>query len=150
MKLKNNDIIDLSEPTRILAKCGRTAIEAASDYLRRLWEHVENQIINEHSRAVYDYAEKSIVLSVPAIWSDSAKHNTYLVAAGAGLAKENYRLQIVSEPEAAAIAVLKDRAERIKVGAANREYGMGLLTSRTGGRLLHGCRCRRWNSGNTV
>jgi molecular chaperone DnaK (HSP70) len=133
LKLRKNDIIDLSEPTRILAECGRTPVEAASDYLRCLWEHVKKQIINEHSRAVYDYAEKSIVLSVPAIWSDAAKHNTYLVAAGAGLAAEEYRLQIVSEPEAAAIAVLKDRSGRLKVRAARCEHIMPLLTSLAGG-----------------
>lgn len=138
MKLKGNDIIDLSEPTKILADCGRTPVEAASDYLRSLWEHVKNQIINEHSRAVYDFAEKSIVLTVPAIWSDAAKHNTYLVAAGAGLAAEEYSLQIVSEPEAAAIAVLKDRAGCLKVRAANYEHVMGLLTFLIGGRLLRG------------
>jgi hypothetical protein len=133
LKLKKNDIIDLSEPTRILAECGRTPLEAASDYLRCLWEHVKNQIINEHSRAVYEYAEKSIVLSVPAIWSDGAKHNTYLVAAGAGLAAEEYRLQIVSEPEAAAIAVLKDRAGRLKVRAAHYGHVERLLTFLAGG-----------------
>jgi hypothetical protein len=115
LKMKKNDIIDLSEPLRILAECGRTPVEAASDYLRSLWEHIKTQIISEHSRAVYEYAEKSIVLSVPAIWSNAAKHNTYLMAAGAGLASEEYRLQIVSEPEAAAIAVLKDRAGHLKV-----------------------------------
>jgi hypothetical protein len=128
LKLRSNDLIDLSEPTRILAECGRTAVQAASDYLRALWEHVKNQIINEQSRPVFDYAEKSIVLSVPAIWSDGAKHNTYLVAAGAGLAAEEYRLQIVSEPEAAAVAVLKDRAARLNASFTNRSHVLELLT----------------------
>jgi len=118
LTLKKNDIIDLTEPREILERCGRSAIEAASDYLRSLWEHVKSQIINEHSKAVFDYAEKSVVLSVPAIWSDAAKNNTYLVAAEAGLASKEYRLRLVSEPEAAAIAVLKDRAGRLKVKAS--------------------------------
>lgn len=128
LTLKKNDIIDLTEPRKILERYGLSAIEAASDYLRSLWEHIKSQIIHEHSRAVFDYAEKSVVLSVPAIWSDAAKNNTYLVAAGAGLASKEYRLRLVSEPEAAAIAVLKDRAGRLKVKASISSIMIFLLT----------------------
>lgn len=44
-----------------------------------------------------------------------AKHNTYLVAVEAGLATEDMTFQTISEPEAAAIAVLKDRSTSLKV-----------------------------------
>jgi len=53
-------------------------------------------------------------LTVPAVWSDAAKHNTYLVAARAGLAAQ-YNLQILSEPEAAAISVLKERVVFLQI-----------------------------------
>ena len=110
-----SDAVDQKATKALLSSQSKTAIDVAADYVRLLWEHVKDQIINEHSKATYDFAEKSIVFTVPAVWSEMAKHNTYLVAVGAGLALENLRLQTISEPEAAAIAVLRDRGTLLKV-----------------------------------
>lgn len=111
----DTDIIDHYLSRRTLERFGRDAIEAASDYVRLLWEHIKDQIISEHSQATYRFAEKSVVFSVPAVWSEKAKHNTYLVAAGAGLASNELNLQTISEPEAAAMAVLNERKRFLKV-----------------------------------
>lgn len=110
------DAIDPRVTEAMLAQLRKKAVTVASDYVRLLWEHVKEQIINEHSRATYDFAEKSVVFTVPAVWSETAKHNTYLVAVGAGLASEDLKLQTISEPEAAAVAVLKDRGALLQVG----------------------------------
>lgn len=120
-------IIDPDISKRTLERLRHGAIEAASDYVRLLWEHVQAQIINEHSQATYNFAEKSVVFSVPAVWSETARHNTYLVAAGAGLASPDLNLQTISEPEAAAMAVLKERAPFLKVG--RQKDGGTTLTS---------------------
>ena len=61
------------------------------------------------SQATFNHAEKVILFTVPAVWSERAKHSTYMIAVGAGLASPEYSLQMISEPEAAAVAVLKDR-----------------------------------------
>jgi molecular chaperone DnaK (HSP70) len=110
-----DSIFDPSITIAKLRDLRRTAVEIASEYLRLLFEHAKSQIIQEHSQATYNFAQKSIVLTVPAVWSNAAKHNTYLVAAGAGLADEEYQLKIVSEPEAAAIAVLQERGSLLEV-----------------------------------
>lgn len=110
-----SDAVDPKSTELLLNRQRKEAIYVAADYVRLLWEHVKNQIINEHSKATYDFAEKSIVFTVPAVWSEMAKHNTYLVAVGAGLASKDLKLQTISEPEAAAIAVLKDRGALLKV-----------------------------------
>ena len=110
-----SDAVDPKSTKALLSRQSKTAIDVAADYVRLLWEHAKDQIINEHSKAVYEFAEKSIVFTVPAVWSEMAKHNTYLVAVGAGLASEDLRLQTISEPEAAAIAVLRDRTTLLKV-----------------------------------
>ena len=112
------DAIDPRITEAMLENLRKKAIVVASDYVRLLWEHVKDQIINEHSRATYDFAEKSVVFTVPAVWSETAKHNTYLVAVGAGLASNDLKLQTISEPEAAAVAVLKDRGALLKVGSS--------------------------------
>ena len=111
------DAVDPKATELLLENLRKKAVTVASDYVRLLWEHAKAQIINEHSRATYDFAEKSIVFTVPAVWSETAKHNTYLVAVGAGLASEDLKLQTISEPEAAAIAVLKDRGAMLEVSS---------------------------------
>lgn len=87
----------------------RSPVEVAAQYVKCLWEHAKRQIIRHISQTTFNYAEKVILFTVPAVWSERAKHNTYMIAVGAGLADPEYSLQMISEPEAAAIAVLKDQ-----------------------------------------
>jgi hypothetical protein len=110
-----SNAMDPKSTKALLMRQRKIAIDVAADYVRLLWEHVKDQIINEHSKATYDFADKSIVFTVPAVWSEMAKHNTYLVAVNAGLTSESLRLQTISEPEAAATAVLKDRGALLQV-----------------------------------
>jgi len=119
LDLRPSEVIDISKAAELLRSYNKTPVQAASDYLKALWSHIVEQIHEDHSKAVYDYAKKSIILTVPALWSPTAKHNTFQVAAGAGLTDDKYDLQIVSEPEAAAAAILKDRIKEVKVWSPN-------------------------------
>lgn len=107
--------LSINETQEQLKRGGRTEIEVASDYLARLWEHTKAQIIAAITQPVFNFAEKTIVLTIPAVWSPKAQHNSYLVAVNAGLTDPGYSLRIVTEPEAAAIAVLKDKAKTFEV-----------------------------------
>jgi hypothetical protein len=115
LSLKASEVMDLEEIKRLLTSQGRTAVQVASDFLKCLWEHVVAQICEDYGQGTFDFASKSIVLTVPAIWTPAARHNTFQVAAGAGLVCDDYDLQIISEPEAAAAAILKDRENVVKV-----------------------------------
>jgi molecular chaperone DnaK (HSP70) len=115
LPLKPSEVMDLEEIKRLLASQGKTAIQVASDYLKCLWEHVVAQICEDYGQGTFDFASKRIVLTVPAVWTPAARHNTFQVAAGAGLVCDDYDLQIISEPEAAATAILKDRENVVKV-----------------------------------
>ena len=105
----SKELVDPSPTNKLLADLGITALQAATDFLKLFWAHVEQQIISEHSKATYDSALKSVVLTVPAVWSDAAKQNTFQLAEGAGIARKDLNLSTVAEPEAAAIAVLRNR-----------------------------------------
>lgn len=94
----------------LLQKLAIEPVEAATEYIKLLWEHAKQQIVRHVTEATFDFAEKVVLFTVPAVWSDRAKHNTYMIAVGAGLADDDITLEMVSEPEAAAIAVLKDRS----------------------------------------
>lgn len=56
------------------------------------------------------------VLTVPAVWSDSAKDATLKAAEKAGMGKR-HELQLISEPEAAAVYTLKAiQPNHLKIG----------------------------------
>ena len=106
-----NDVVDPEASGDLLRRMDIEPLQAATEYIRLLWEHAKAQIIRHITQATFDFAEKVILFTVPAVWSDRAKHNSYLIAVGAGLADDDFVLEMVSEPEAAAVAVLKDRSK---------------------------------------
>jgi hypothetical protein len=122
------ELVDPTPTNRLLEKLGISPLEAATTFLRLFWAHIEEQICQEHSRATYMAAEKHIVLTVPAVWSDAAKRNTYEMAEGAGLSRQDLMLSTVAEPEAAAIAVLRNRTR-----ASTLEEGDCFLVVDAGG-----------------
>jgi len=105
-----NDVVDPEATGDLLRKLEIEPVEVATEYIKLLWAHAKQQIIRHVTQATFDFAEKVVLFTVPAVWSDRAKHNTYMIAVGAGLADDDITLEMVSEPEAAAIAVLKDRS----------------------------------------
>jgi len=58
-------------------------------------------------RGVMQMTKVNFILTVPAIWSDSAKKKTEDAAIRAGMGNEN-GLELLSEPESAAIYTLKN------------------------------------------
>lgn len=115
-KLKEiSTTLEISESRKQLKEDGHTEVGAASDYLTKLWEHTKARISDAVGKSIFDYAEKTIVLTIPAVWSPKARHNSLLVAKNAGLTGLRCSLKIITEPEAAAIAVLKNKTKRLKV-----------------------------------
>lgn len=99
------------EPVRksnaLLTKLQKDADEVVTDYLRFLWDYTKNDIRKYHDDFEEIYS-LNVVLTVPAMWSPAAKEKTRQAARAAGM-PEN--IQLVTEPEAAALATLKDKAE---------------------------------------
>jgi molecular chaperone DnaK (HSP70) len=98
---------EVTKARKILQKLEKTELDVVSDYLRCLWEHVQKQIIKEIGSVAFERAAKTIILTIPAIWSDKAAHNTNTAAVNAGLANKNHALLVVTEPQAAAVEVLR-------------------------------------------
>ena len=99
----------------LLRKVHKTAQDVVADYLKLLWEYTVEDI-----RKFYpDYEELfnlRVVLTVPAIWSPAAKDKTRGAAKIAGMPDT---IKLVTEPEAAALATLRDKGEenQLKVRA---------------------------------
>ena len=97
----------VKESNMLLRKLGKTAEGVVADYLGLLWGFTLKDI-----REIYPDFKKifalRVVLTVPAVWSPAAKDRTVQAARQAGLPED---IRLVAEPEAAALATLKEKAE---------------------------------------
>ncbi|EAT85318.2 hypothetical protein SNOG_07852 [Parastagonospora nodorum SN15] len=89
-----------------LRKYEKTVMEAVSDYLAQIYKHTMETLTRRYGQAFMGMTMVQFVLTVPAVWSDSAKDATLKAAEKAGMGKR-HELQLISEPEAAAVYTLK-------------------------------------------
>ena len=82
----------------------KTAKEVTADYLRMIWKHTTEHIA-KHNLSGWSYCYK-VVITVPAVWDETARLQTKEAAKEAGISDE---ISLVSEPEAAALAVFQDK-----------------------------------------
>lgn len=93
---------------RQLEALNKAPEDVAADYLSKIWQYTKDDISRVRGEDWSDIYTVRAVLTVPAIWSDSAKDRTLRIAKAAGLPDN---VSLVSEPEAAALAVLREKKE---------------------------------------
>jgi molecular chaperone DnaK (HSP70) len=81
-------------------------MDAVADYLTALHGHTMETLGRRYGESFMQKTKIEFVLTVPAVWSDSAKNATLLAAERAGMGDVG-SLKIISEPEAAAVYTLK-------------------------------------------
>jgi hypothetical protein len=80
----------------------KEAVDYAADYLTHVRKHIMDTFLpNQFGDVFLRNQQISYVITVPAIWSDKAKHLTSQAASRAGISKDS--LQLITEPEAAAL-----------------------------------------------
>ncbi|SMR42561.1 unnamed protein product [Zymoseptoria tritici ST99CH_1A5] len=89
-----------------LRKCGRTVMDAITDYLSKIYEHTMETMSRRYGEGFMKTTRVDFVLTVPAVWSDAAKNATLQAAERAGMGSR-HELKLISEPEAAAVYTLK-------------------------------------------
>lgn len=91
-------------------------MDGVSDYLTQLYKHTMETLTRRYGESFMAITKVQFVLTVPAVWSDSAKHATLQAAERAGMG-EMAELMIISEPEAAALYTLKTvQSSNVRVG----------------------------------
>lgn len=96
----------------------KTAVDVAADYLHRLWNHATATLKSRFGEAFYEDLQIKLVLTIPAIWDHQAQEMTKAAARKAGMMnRSNMKLELVSEPEAAARYVFSENLS-LKVGDA--------------------------------
>jgi hypothetical protein len=89
-----------------LRQYGKTVMDAVSDYLTMIYNHTLETLTKRYGEQFMKTVKVEWVLTVPAVWSDSAKNATLQAAERAGMGKAK-NLKLISEPEAAAVYTLK-------------------------------------------
>ena len=81
-------------------------MDGVSDYLTKIYEHTMETLTRRYGQSFMSTTKVDFVLTVPAVWSDAAKNATLQAAERAGMGNR-HELQLISEPEAAAVYTLK-------------------------------------------
>ncbi|RFU77784.1 phosphatidyl inositol 3-kinase [Trichoderma arundinaceum] len=85
---------------------GESAQELTRIYLSCLYAHFISVLEGQLSPSIVQSTPMDVVVTVPAIWSNSAKQETENAASLAGFGGEN-KIKLISEPEAAALYTVK-------------------------------------------
>ncbi|PHH62685.1 hypothetical protein CDD82_1983 [Ophiocordyceps australis] len=100
----------------LLQRCNKQVVDVVSDYLTQLQKHTGAILARRYGEAFMASAQIDYVLTCPAVWSDAAKNTTLLAAERAGMGRHS-EIQMISEPEAAAVYTLNAiQANCLKVG----------------------------------
>ena len=91
-------------------------MDAVSDYLTQIYKHTMDTLTRRYGETFMSMTKVQFVLTVPAVWSDSAKNATLQAAERAGMGNM-HDLKLISEPEAAAVYTLRAiQPNHLKIG----------------------------------
>ncbi|KAI1083932.1 actin-like ATPase domain-containing protein [Whalleya microplaca] len=89
-----------------LKKSNKNVVDAVSDYLTQIYKHTMDTLTRRYGESFMASTNVDFVLTCPAVWSDAAKNTTLQAAERAGMGSKS-EIQMISEPEAAAVWTLK-------------------------------------------
>lgn len=86
-------------------------VDIIADYLAEVKQHLVKNLDNQYGAELWRTLPITLVVTVPAVWSDAAKHKTLLAVSRAGFNTSQLpqlrRTVTATEPEAAAIYTIK-------------------------------------------
>lgn len=85
---------------------GKLPVDIARDYISSLYHHAMQTLWRQNSPEVMRMTKVDFVLTVPACWGEAAKARTRKAALQAGVGGD-HELQLLTEPEAAAVYAIK-------------------------------------------
>ncbi|KAH7218836.1 hypothetical protein DER44DRAFT_835744 [Fusarium oxysporum] len=109
---------------KLLDKMRKDPVEVIACYLRKIWNHAIDSIQRTVGAELLQKSPFHVVITLPAIWPPYAQQRMKQAAKTSGILDARScgetKLRFISEPEAAALATIKDLSKRstIKVGDA--------------------------------
>jgi molecular chaperone DnaK (HSP70) len=110
---------------------GKSAKMVVTDYLRGLYKYLIERL-QRHDELTFRITPMEFWITVPAMWTDAAKAATIEAAEAAGFgSRYKDSVHIITEPEAAALAVLMPRVglgavSGLEVRIKNQREGLGV------------------------
>jgi hypothetical protein len=99
-----------------LKRYNKTVVDAVGDYLTQIYKHTMDTLQRRYGESFMASTKVDFVLTCPAVWSDAAKNTTLQAAERAGMGSQS-QIQMISEPEAAAVYTLKAiQPNHLKIG----------------------------------
>ncbi|KAI1430656.1 actin-like ATPase domain-containing protein [Xylaria sp. CBS 124048] len=98
--------VSSQETATQLRRVDKTVVDAVSDYLTAIHGHTMDTLGRRYGESFMASTQVDFVLTCPAVWSDAAKNATLQAAERAGMGLKS-EIQMISEPEAAAVYTLK-------------------------------------------
>lgn len=106
----------LQEARRLQRESGKEPIEIISLFLRKLWGHSIESITRAIGADLLKRSKLHVVITLPAIWPPYAQQRMKEAAQNSGILDLRpagaTTLRFISEPEAAALATIKDMGKR--------------------------------------
>ncbi|KAF4621952.1 hypothetical protein G7Y89_g14392 [Cudoniella acicularis] len=116
---------------KLLKKHGKTPIDVVAGCLRCLWAHAAEIMKAKIGEILWTNLRLKIVLTVPAIWDHKAQELTKRAAEMAGmLERDDTTLELVAEPEAAALSVFNEMNPQ---GVSDFQVGESFVICDAGG-----------------
>ncbi|KAM0209640.1 hypothetical protein ACHAQI_006381 [Fusarium lateritium] len=109
----------LQEARRLRNKIKKEPIEIIATFLRKLWDHSLDSITRAIGADILKRTKLQVVITLPAIWPPYAQQRMKQAAQQSGILDGRpagaTTLRFISEPEAAALATIKDLAKRSNI-----------------------------------
>ncbi|KAF7559162.1 hypothetical protein G7046_g4998 [Stylonectria norvegica] len=122
----------LIEARDYLKEIRKEPIDVVGDFLRYIWEHAMDSIRRTLGSPLLDRCKFHVVITVPAIWPHYAQQRMKQAAKLSGILNRRLAgettIRFISEPEAAALATLKDLSKK-----SSLEPGDSLVICDAGG-----------------
>lgn len=113
---KVKESTQIATARKLINDLNMDSVEVISEYLRLLWGHAVQRIVVSVGPGMVELCRFQIVLTLPAIWPDYAKARMRKAVESAGILKKrpagDTTLCFISEPEAAALATIRDLSKR--------------------------------------
>jgi molecular chaperone DnaK (HSP70) len=98
------DSVSIGTATPKLAK---EPVEIVTDFLSGVRIHLQS-VLEARYGIMLNGLRREVVITVPAGWSEKAKNLTYKAVCNAGFNVDETKISMITEPEAAAIYILRD------------------------------------------
>lgn len=109
----------LQEARRLRNKSNKEPIEIIADFLRKLWDHSLESIKRGLGADLVQRTKLHVVITLPAIWPPYAQRRMKQAAQQSGILDVRSAgattLRFITEPEAAALATIKDLSKRSNI-----------------------------------